>query len=150
MKKSEKSFLREEYNHELIKTRFAKSKGQAISLDYFLFTCMEEEKTILELGTSHISNFTSYPNLKETLKVSSSEDLQPALEKLCSWYVNTYPKLASSEPLDYILHAHIVYGFALFKIDLCALLKNSFANRIPAREIPVASSLNSFGIWWIK
>ena len=113
-----------------LKQQYAKAQGQEIAPDYFLYTAKEEEDTIL--GTKFA--FVKGKSYSESSQEVGDTSLADSVAKICGWYKNHYPQLASDKTLDYQTHGAMIQGFVLLKLDLDKLLKKEFT-RIPFRTL---------------
>ena len=132
---------------------YRNAQGKEVSLDFFLYTCLEEEKTCDALRGDFAHQLTLkrwtplIPYIEEEVfderdeRVSTEEiaDHTPEdlIKTLCRWYAETYPQLAASETLDYFVHMELVQEFILFTKDLKAMLsakKVRLNDKLPGEE----------------
>ena len=123
--KDDNFFTRNSDDANQLKIHFVRGKGRPISLDYFLFTCAEEERTVKSSTASILIQRRRCQTLLEkdedqALKLSTS------LQKLFEWYSSQYPQLSSDVVLDYRTHGHILQEFVLLKADMDFLIRKSF------------------------
>lgn len=109
-----------------IKQQYLQAAGQEIGLDYFLYTCFEEEKTNAGLVGKHfkIMSKKKYPPLRDGRKDLIAEDIDQALEDVFAWYLSEYPILASSEVLDYSVHSEMLTPYILLIADVKDLFRS--------------------------
>ena len=113
-----------------LKQRYLQAQGRTISLDYFLFTCKEEEDTILGTKFLYVKG-KGFPNKENAPQKDTTISIEESVDAICTWYKTTYPQLASNDVLDYQTHGALVQLFVLLKLDIDKVLKHSF-ERIPA------------------
>ena len=118
---------------------YTESLGQEISIDYFLFTCLEEDKTLKSLPSQFQEQinekrwplikpyFQSLAFLEEGADKPSSQEvvegeLVNLVKRLCVWYQEKYPLLSGSQPLDYEVHGNTMTQFVLLCQDFEALV----------------------------
>lgn len=111
------------------KTHYMKSKGQTISVDYFFFNCLEEEKTMRALGLETIGK--SHPQLTEILE--EANDIKEIMTILVSWYKEEYPQLSASKNLDIQAFAVLVQEFNSLKLDIESVF-NKLTGKTPPRN----------------
>ena len=91
--------------------------------------CKEEEATIVGTNFTFVKD-KGYPKEENNDKEKSTENFAESVKKICSWYKEHYPQLASPRTLDYQIHGAMLQSFILLKLDLDYLLKKIF-NRVP-------------------
>ena len=133
----EKPSLREIYTESL---------GQEISIDYFLFTCLEEDRTLKSLPTQFQEQinqkrwplvkpyFESLAFLEEGAEKPFSQEvvegeIENLVKRLCVWYQEKFPLLSGDQPLDYEVHGNTMTQFALLCQDLEALVNAKTGNK---------------------
>jgi hypothetical protein len=106
-----------------IKQRYLAAAGQEVGMDYFLYTCFEEEKTCAALTGKHfkINNKKKYPGLQGQREITG--DLDAVIGEIMQWYHSTYPQLAGSAVLDYAVHSEIVGPFIGLLTDVQDLFR---------------------------
>ena len=126
----EKPSLREVYTESL---------GKKISIDYFLFTCLEEDRTLKSLPAQFQEQinekrwplikpyFESLAFLEEGAEKPFSQEvvdgeLVTLIKRLCVWYQEKYPLLSGDQPLDYEVHGNTLTQFVLLCQDFEALV----------------------------
>ena len=103
---------------------YINSQGREVSLDFFLYSCLEEEKTCDALPEKMANKLTEkrwpplVPYIREEVfdendeRVSTKEVADATVEELiktiCQWYRETYPQLAWDTPLDYLVHSELI------------------------------------------
>ena len=118
---------------------YINSQGREVSLDFFLYSCLEEEKTCDALPEKMADKLTEkrwpplVPYIREEVfdendeRVSTKEVADATVEELiktiCQWYRETYPQLAWDTPLDYLVHSELIEEFVLLTKDIKAAFK---------------------------
>ncbi len=122
-----------------IKQLYLLAAGQEIGMDYFLFTCFEEEKTIAGLVGRHLklNNKKRYPLLATDRRGELNEGLSQAREALLSWYGERYPFLGGTAVLDYSIHGEMLAPFVLMLLDIREL------NRLKEQPLPMRLAAES-------
>ncbi|MFK7825491.1 MAG: R3H domain-containing nucleic acid-binding protein [Oligoflexales bacterium] len=142
---------------------YRKSLGQEISLDYFLFTCLEEDRTLKSLPAQFQEQinekrwplvrpyFESLAFLEEGAEKPSSQevvdgDLVNLIRRLCVWYQEKYPLLSSKQPLDYEVHGNTMNQFVLLTQDFEALV-NAKTGKKPHDRQKADQSEEEKAVW---
>lgn len=101
-------------NINQLRNKFSQSRNKPVSIDSFIFSVSEAEAYLKsafrerkELACSELDSC-----------LSVDENPIEALEKVFSWYLETYPSLNSKEPLDYVMKEEISTLVASLRFDL--------------------------------
>lgn len=132
---------------------YKESLGQEVSIDYFLFTCLEEDRTLKSLPSQFQEQinekrwpsikpyFQSLAFLEEGAEKPSSQDvvegeLANLIKRLCVWYQEKYPLLSGDEVLDYEVHGNTLTQFVLLCQDFEALVNAKTGSKPHDRNKP--------------
>ncbi len=129
----EKVTLRNQYNEAL---------GKAISQDYFVFTCFEEEKTQRFLKAGNPQRF----QWEESAEEGEELDLS-ILARFFAHYKEVFPELAGTGPLDYKKHGEILSFFVTMVLDLEYLLEKKFGLSLPILQRNMKPASKYEQIW---
>lgn len=130
---------------------YRSSLGKQVSLDFFLFTCFEEEVTFKSFNeeTQRHLNQKRWPTITPLLRdlrysneAEKEEILQPlkeqsirdAVAELFSWYAQAHPALAAGKTLDYEVHSEIVREFVLLTLDFGLLVESLTGKRLESHD----------------
>ena len=138
-KSSEDQIFEEIHNYQApgrpdLREYYRSSQGREVGLDFFLYSCLEEEQTSDALPREVCRKLAEkrWPPLRAYVReevfderderVQVREVEQPELEELfreiCSWYQERYPQLSGGEPLDYAVLSGLISEFVLMSRDL--------------------------------
>jgi hypothetical protein len=134
-----------------MKQRVELQRGRNVPIDYFLFTCLEHERTqraaaatadgadegILNKGRWPIMVGATLETLPGELK---SMDLKGLMGRMSLWYAAQYPEMVEETPLDHIMLNHIVAPFMKFTLDLADLVLLKTGTALPAHNAETAES----------
>lgn len=126
-----------------IKQLYLEASDKEVNLDYFLYTCHEEESTYHVLPPLHRKQIESrrYPVVLHALRGEQSlaeseqaKDLAQLIQELCRWYVSSEPQLAGRELLNYELHSELLGPLVLMILDIKSLVEFKTGQKLPAWE----------------
>lgn len=130
-----------------IKRHYASLKGINVPLDYFIYTCFEEEQNLKAMSGALPQGFKRHPQILSLGSESDFAQQAAFLEKpffdiadhVCSWYTETYPIFLSKDPIDYHQHAKLLYPLVALLFDLQALYhKKEGQGKFPRYEVLTA------------
>jgi hypothetical protein len=102
-----------------VKKNIFDAKGKEVNLDYFLYSCFEQEQT-----RKAISAGSTAGQWVEIYKHEVAEgDLEDLIRDLCSWYSVQSPEMSSSGVLDHGMAAEVVPTFVRLIHDLIEVYK---------------------------
>ena len=118
---------------QTMKQRVELQRGCNVPIDYFLFTCLEHERTqraaaaaapeadeaVVDKGRWPIMVGATLESLPGELKAM---DLKGLLGRMSLWYAAQYPEMVEETPLDHIMLNQIVEPFMKFTLDLADLV----------------------------
>lgn len=113
--------------------RYRRASGQDVPLDYFLYACLENERTIEAKGGRRPIQWPNLTDLSEEdlAEEINSQKYSDLIEDLMSWYSANYPDLSSSTPWDFSLLSEVVPPLACMVHDLGEVHKKKFDEPIP-------------------
>lgn len=111
-----------------MKERFLEAAGTPVSLDYFLYTCLEQEKT--RSGLESEETAFEWPDL---VNKTSGDDWEKAASELFSWFDSQYPHLGSDKPLDHGQLVEMLPGYTSLVHNLNHLHKQISGTVLPGR-----------------
>ncbi|MFK7872323.1 MAG: hypothetical protein AB8C84_04015 [Oligoflexales bacterium] len=125
-----------EYETPSIKERYVLAAGREVPLDYFLYCCLEEERTRKDLessgdGWERLQGLSKDHTPKEVLKGSLADQVR----ECAKWYATNAPQLTDHEPLDYERHAAVVPRFVAMIEDLDLLIRARGNGHVPCRPL---------------
>jgi hypothetical protein len=138
-----------------MKQRVELQRGRNVPIDYFLFTCLEHERTqrattasadgvdedALNKGRWPIMVGATLETLPGELK---SMDLKGLMGRMSLWYAAQYPEMVEETPLDHIMLNNIVAPFMKFTLDLADLVLLKTGTALPAHN---AETDESKDVW---
>lgn len=121
---------------ESLKQQIEAAQGTSVNDDYFLYSCLEFERTHFptpdELHSEHM-----WPRLPTDLNncdpnLFQGEALEPLLRAMTQWYAEEYPELTHESPIDHEQMNLIIRPLVLLAIDLEKLVKIKTQRSLPA------------------
>ncbi len=106
---------------ETIKQRFKKALGQEIPVDYFMYSCLEEERTFRSLGQEalHSERWSVFRQAEETIvEALKDRPLDELMAELFEWYKEQYPSFTEVKPLDLARLTWFTKYFIILRLDL--------------------------------
>jgi len=136
---------------QTMKQRIELQRGCNVPIDYFLFTCLEHERTqraaaaaapeadeaIINKGRWPIMVGATLESLPGELKAM---DLKGLLGRMSLWYAAQYPEMVEETPLDHIMLNQIVEPFMKFTLDLADLVLLKTGTALPAHNADAEDS----------
>lgn len=144
-KQSEETTTEQKPQHTM-KQRVELQRGRNVPIDYFLFTCLEHERTqrasaaavadavdesALNKGRWPIMVGATLETLPGELK---SMDLKGLMGRMSLWYAAQYPEMVEETPLDHIMLNNIVEPFMKFTLDLADLVLLKTGTALPSHN----------------
>ena len=128
-----------------MKQRVELQKGRNVPIDYFLFTCLEHERTqratsaASENGEESVVNKGRWPimvgaTLESLPGELKSMDLKGLMGRMSLWYAAQYPEMVEETPLDHIMLNQIVEPFMKFTLDLADLVLLKTGTALPSHN----------------
>lgn len=113
-----------------VKDIYKSKLGTEVTLDKFLFACLEEERTTRAIYAGKLN--TSHSALKG---MDLSGDFQAVLKELLTWHIEKFPVLARDKVLDYEILQKVAYQFVHLVDDLSNVAKSCLElDSIPSRD----------------
>lgn len=116
--------------------------SDVVSVDYFLYSCFEYEKTFKSRPKK--TNENRWPlacsNDKESNPEVTNHTIEELIDLLCKWYQKSYPQLAD-ETLDLDNLADVVPAFMLLMRDMDIIVKAKTNEYLPSYEPESQSSI---------
>jgi len=136
---------------QTMKQRVELQRGCNVPIDYFLFTCLEHERTqraaaaaapeadeaVVDKGRWPIMVGATLESLPGELKAM---DLKGLLGRMSLWYAAQYPEMVEETPLDHIMLNQIVEPFMKFTLDLADLVLLKTGTALPAHNADAEDS----------
>ncbi len=134
-----------EQNHPTAKQRIELSRGKNVPIDYFLYSCLEHERTQRaqfgdDLPTSGRWPFMVGVTADNPPADFGSQPLKTLLNRMCGWYAAQHPEVVEEIPLDHEVLNHIVSPFMNFTLDLADLVLLKTSTSLPSHNANTAES----------
>ena len=107
--------------------RFNQQRPKQVSVDLFLFSCLEQERLNRRKDVQADLNAGRWPALKD-LKVSNlpadfgAAPLKALIDRVCIWYASQFPELADDRPFDSHQLNAVVEPFLNLTLDLADIV----------------------------
>lgn len=151
MSENQQDDVQEQKPQPSMKQRVELQKGRNVPIDYFLFTCLEHERTqraaspttegadesTINKGRWPIMVGATLESLPGELK---SMDLKGLMGRMSLWYAAQYPEMVEETPLDHIMLNQIVEPFMKFTLDLADLVLLKTGTALPAHNADTEES----------
>lgn len=151
MSENQQDDVQEQKPQPSMKQRVELQKGRNVPIDYFLFTCLEHERTqraaaattegadesAINKGRWPIMVGATLESLPGELK---SMDLKGLMGRMSLWYAAQYPEMVEETPLDHIMLNQIVEPFMKFTLDLADLVLLKTGTALPAHNADTEES----------
>ncbi len=139
-----------EQPQQTMKQRVELQRGRNVPIDYFLYTCLEHERTKRASGADEaqasqgrwpIMVGATLESLPGELKAM---DLKGLMSRMSLWYAAQYPEMVEETALDHVMLNQIVEPFMKFTLDLADLVLLKTGTALPAHN---ADSDESKAVW---
>ncbi|MBM4250918.1 MAG: hypothetical protein FJ146_03030 [Deltaproteobacteria bacterium] len=122
------------------KQRVIAARGQEVNVDYFLFSCLEQER--LERAQGAGTPPLQWPGLTSgaTQQAEVTQPFESLVSELCQWYSDRFPELTSNRKIDHEQLVEVVPAFVAMCRDLADLFKIKSDQNLPA--LPVAAGID--------
>lgn len=133
-----------------MKQRVELQRGRNVPVDYFLFSCLEHERTKraapqdeaqANSGRWPIMIGATLDSLPPELKAM---DLKGLMSRMSLWYAAQYPEMMEETPLDHVMLNQIVEPFMKFTLDLADLVLLKTGTDLPSHN---ADTEESKAVW---
>lgn len=131
------------------KQRLELQRGKNVPIDYFLYSCLEHERTQRAQYGEDLPTAGRWP-----LMVGATAENPPAdfgvqspkvlMNRMCGWYSAQYPELMEEIPLDHEVLNQIVAPFMNFTLDLADLVLLKTSTSLPSHN---ANTEESKALW---
>jgi hypothetical protein len=135
---------------QTMKQRVELQRGRNVPIDYFLYTCLEHERTKRAAGVDEAqANLGRWPIMVgATLESLPGElkamDLKGLMSRMSLWYAAQYPEMMEETALDHVMLNQIVEPFMKFTLDLADLVLLKTGTALPAHN---ADTEESKAVW---
>jgi hypothetical protein len=134
---------------QTMKQRVELQRGMNVPVDYFLFSCLEHERTKRAMSNGEESHAGRWPIMlgatMESLPVELREmPLKGLMSRMSLWYAAQYPEMVEETPLDHIMLNQIIEPFMKFTLDLADLVLLKTGTALPSHN---SSSEESLVVW---
>jgi hypothetical protein len=133
-----------------MKQRVELQRGNNVPIDYFLFTCLEHERTqrAAKIDEAYV-NAGRWPIMLgatlDSLPVELRDmDLKGLMSRMTLWYASQYPEMVEEIPLDHLVLNQIVEPFMKFTLDLADLVLLKTGTALPSHN---ADTEESVAVW---
>jgi hypothetical protein len=128
-----------------MKQRVELALGKNVPIDYFLFSCLEHERTLRAQFGEELPTGGRWPlmvgatieNCPATFKEYNLPEL---LSRMCGWYAAQYPELVEEIPLDHVILNQVVAPFMNFTIDVAELVYLKTQTSLPSHNADTPES----------
>jgi hypothetical protein len=123
-----------------MKQRVELQRGHNVPVDYFLFSCLEHERTKRAMnldeaqaaaGRWPIMVGATLESLPGELKTM---ELKGLMSRMSLWYAAQYPEMVEETPLDHIMLNNIVEPFMKFTLDVADLVLLKTGKALPSHN----------------
>lgn len=135
----------EESNKGSFKQKVIESRGKEVPMDYFLYSCLEHERTAQAVRGDDVDE-TGWPVLASYIADTSSDTefasmpLAGLLTRLCAWYRDTYEALTEIRVIDYESLLEVVEPLVRLNKDISLLYKTRTGEDLPDYEGSVGNN----------
>lgn len=127
------------------RSKFEAKKGKEVAIDYFLYSCLETERTTKEMVESGTGQKISWPELQgqsaENLSgIFAEKKLKDLLREMTMWYRDNYPALSQSKALDHEVLLDVAEPLTALNKDYTSLYNLKINEDIPSFEASVGNN----------
>ncbi|MEN9834124.1 MAG: hypothetical protein RL011_317 [Pseudomonadota bacterium] len=117
------------------KQRVLAARGNEVPIDYFLYSCLEQER--LERAQGGTTPTVQWPELSTSSDkvLDSSAPFESQVPKLCQWYSDRFPELTSNRKIDHEQLVEVVPAFVAMCRDIAALFKLKSERELPSLPV---------------
>lgn len=139
-----------EQNQPSMKQRVELQRGMNVPIDYFLFTCLEHERTKRATAADDTqANVGRWPIMVGATVESLPPELRDMetkalMSRMSLWYAAQYPEMVEEIPLDHVMLNQIVAPFMKFTLDLADLVLLKTGTPLPSHN---AATPESETVW---
>jgi len=138
-----------EQTQQSAKQRIELQRGKNIPIDYFLYSCLEHERTQRAQYGNDLPTGGRWPFMVGATSENqpadfASQSLKALMNRMCGWYAAQYPELVEEIPLDHEVLNHVVAPFMTFTLDLADLVLLKTGTSLPSHN---ADTEESKAVW---
>jgi hypothetical protein len=127
------------------RAKFEARKGKEVAVDYFLYSCLETERTtkqFIEEGGKEIS-WPELANQKsgELTGTLADSKLKDLLREMTMWYRDNHPEMSASLPLDHEQLLKVSPGLTALNKNFTTLYQLKTGDAIPTFEASVGNNM---------
>src|SRR5690606_18498815 len=107
------------------KQKIIEAKGKEVSPEYFLFSCLEHERTV-KAQKAPSSGMIHWPPLGEDGELSeelATKPMKDLLRDMAIWYRSNFDKMSDSSAIDHEMLVEVVGPLVAFSSDIDRLYK---------------------------
>lgn len=115
------------------KQRIIEAKGKEVSPDYFLFSCLEHERTV-KAQKDHGSEVVQWPPFAEGADLPASlegKSTKELLREMAGWYRTNFKEMSDGRAIDHEMLVEVVGPLVAFSSDIDRLYKAKNGDDIP-------------------
>lgn len=132
-----------------MKQQIELARGKNVPIDYFLYSCLEHERTQRAQYGEDMPTAGRWPLMvgatKDTVPAEfTSLELKALMSRMCLWYAAQYPEIVEEVPLDHEVLNQLVAPFMKFTLDLADLVLLKTEKSLPSHN---ADSEDSKALW---
>lgn len=125
------------------------ARGKNVPIDYFLYSCLEHERTQRAQYGDDMPTAGRWPLMVGATKDHAppefaSLELKALMTRMCLWYAAQYPELVEEIPLDHEVLNQVVAPFMRFTLDLADLVLLKTEKSLPSHN---AATEESTALW---
>jgi hypothetical protein len=128
------------------KQKVIEAQGKDVPLDYFLYSCLEQERTLKAVDKK--AGGEQPPNIIWPMLLPDSEEanelatmpLAALLTRMAAWYRNEFPALAGHVPLDHQVLSEVLTPFVSLCRDISTLYRVRTGDALPDFESSVGNN----------
>lgn len=125
------------------------ARGKNVPIDYFLYSCLEHERTQRAQYGDDMPTAGRWPLMvgatsEHAPTEFASLELKALMSRMCLWYAAQYPEMVEEIPLDHEVLNQIVAPFMKFTLDLADLVLLKTEKSLPSHN---ADTDESKALW---
>lgn len=136
-------------NQPNAKQRIELARGKNVPIDYFLYSCLEHERTQRAQFGDDLPTAGRWPLMVGATAENppadfGSQNLKTLMNRMCGWYAAQYPEVVEEIPLDHEVLNQVVTPFMNFTLDLADLVLLKTSTSLPSHN---ADNEESKALW---
>lgn len=125
------------------------ARGKNVPIDYFLYSCLEHERTQRAQFGDDMPTAGRWPLMVGATKDHAPPEfaaieLKGLMTRMCLWYAAQYPEMVEEIPLDHEVLNQVVAPFMRFTLDLADLVLLKTEKSLPSHN---AATEESMALW---